>query len=295
MEMTFHPPRRAGLALQMALILMSLLGSVWNLNQATHTPVGPVFIGYLAGFVGLTLPVPVFAYALYGLLRSSYRIRQDSLRLAWGLRVEDIPLVDITWVRLQSELDGRLPLPLFRWPGAVTGVRRLHRSTPVEFMASRSSGLVLVETSRRAFAISPEDPVAFLHSFQRMAELGSLEAVPGLSIRPGEVVGSAWESLPARALLALALVLAAGFAAWSLLELDVPQGARLPLGDTGRFVNRTQLTLLPVLNSLYFLFDLVVGLFFFRREETRPLAYLLWISSVLVSALFFAAVLGLAG
>jgi hypothetical protein len=48
--------------------------------------------------------------------------------------------------------------------------------------------------------------------------------------------------------------------------------------------------LLPVLNGLFFLADLLLGLFFFRREETRPLAYLLWMCSVMVSGLLFLAV-----
>jgi hypothetical protein len=48
--------------------------------------------------------------------------------------------------------------------------------------------------------------------------------------------------------------------------------------------------LLPILNTLYFGVNLSLGLFFYRREESHPLAYLLWSNTILVSALFIIAV-----
>jgi hypothetical protein len=49
--------------------------------------------------------------------------------------------------------------------------------------------------------------------------------------------------------------------------------------------------LLPVLNTFIFLADLLLGLFFYRRTEAQPLAYLLWGSSILTALLFIAAVI----
>jgi hypothetical protein len=51
-----------------------------------------------------------------------------------------------------------------------------------------------------------------------------------------------------------------------------------------------QLMLLPVLNMAFFAADLVLGLYFYRHAETQPLAYLVWGSSVLASALLLGAV-----
>ena len=56
------------------------------------------------------------------------------------------------------------------------------------------------------------------------------------------------------------------------------------------YVPAVQLMLLPVLNILFFVVNSSLGLFFYQRMEIRPLAYLLWSSSVVVSILFIGAV-----
>jgi hypothetical protein len=43
---------------------------------------------------------------------------------------------------------------------------------------------------------------------------------------------------------------------------------------------------LPVLNIFFLLVDLLAGLFYYRRSESRLIAYLLWISGVVTSLLF---------
>jgi len=48
--------------------------------------------------------------------------------------------------------------------------------------------------------------------------------------------------------------------------------------------------LLPVLNTFFFITDLLLGFFFYRREDTRSLSYLMWASSALTSILFMGAV-----
>ena len=47
-----------------------------------------------------------------------------------------------------------------------------------------------------------------------------------------------------------------------------------------------RLTLFPVLNSFFLLANWLLGMFFYRYEENRPLAYILWIFGLLTSALF---------
>jgi hypothetical protein len=290
MQTVFHPPRRSGTIFQVILLVIFLAGSFWYFNRVTGAQAGAGFGLNLALFAAFSLPLPVIGYRLYSLLRSSYSLQSGSIRLAWGLRVEDIPLEEITWVRTERELGHRLPLPILSWPGAVVGVRRMARKGRVEFMASRRRGLILVETTRRAFAISPEDPGAFLHSLQRVSEIGTLDPVHGESLRPAALVGSMWESRLARSLAAAMLAAAAGFTLWILFAVDPSPDLAYQLGETGRTVNGSQLLLLPVLNGLFFLMDLLLGLFFFRKEERRPLAYLLWLSSLAVSVLLFMAV-----
>ena len=57
-------------------------------------------------------------------------------------------------------------------------------------------------------------------------------------------------------------------------------------GKPRDLVPSVRLMLLPVLSSMIYLVDLLLGLFFFREEENRLLAYLLWAGGVLVPFLF---------
>jgi hypothetical protein len=295
MNTEFTPPRRTGLIVSLILVVLLSAGTAWSLNQAITTPVGPLLGGYLLLVLLLGLPVPLVFYRLYSLFRSSYRLQTGSIRLVWGLRIEEIPMEQIVRLGPAAELRPllprqRLPLPLLRWPGALVGERRIDRRMRVEFLAAGTHGLILIETNQRIYAISPEDPAAFLHTFRRMTEIGTIEPVTGESVQVAAVVGNLRESAAARNLVIAAVVLAAAFAVWVLAGVRPAAGLRYPLGETGRFVNSSQVLIMPVLNLIYMLADLLVGVFFFRREETRPLAFLLWISSVLASVFFFVAV-----
>ncbi|HUF39038.1 MAG TPA: PH domain-containing protein [Anaerolineales bacterium] len=290
METTFHPPRRSGMIFMATLLLIFLAGSIWSFNRVTGVRTEPGFGTDLLLFAAFSLPLPLIGYRLYALSRSSYSLLTGSIRLVWGLRFEEIPLEEVTWVRTERELGYRLPLPLLSWPGAVVGVRRRPRKGRVEFMASRRRGLILIETNRRAFAISPEDPARFLQALQRVSEEGSLEPVRGESVDAAALVGSVWARRLPRNLIASGLVAAVGFAVWVFFGAAPPPDLAYPLGTTGRSVTGAQLLVLPVLNGMFTLMDLLLGLFFYRREDTRPLAYLLWVCAVLVSGLFFVAV-----
>src|SRR5262249_54105146 len=108
------------------------------------------------------------------LTRSNYFLNRDNLRLVWGLRIEEIPLADVEWVRPLSALASPVHLPLLRLPGGILGVTRHSELGKIEFLASESSTLLLIATAQRVFAISPADPGTFTGSFQRAIELGSL-------------------------------------------------------------------------------------------------------------------------
>jgi hypothetical protein len=50
-----------------------------------------------------------------------------------------------------------------------------------------------------------------------------------------------------------------------------------------------QVLLLPVLAGLAYAADLILGFFFYRQEERRPLAYLLWAGGVITPLAFLIA------
>ena len=294
-EYQFTPARRAGFLFLSGLILVLIGGAALGLYQASRAQLGPIFLlSLLPGLIAVIL-VPFLAYQLYALQTAYYILERDGLRLRWGLRTEQIPMTAVIWVHRQVELVAPLPKPVIRFPGAVTGVRRL--SVPsrqggpqvIEYMASEMRNMLLVGTSERIFAISPSDSDGFLYAFQRLTELGSLAPMPVRAVYPSFLLLRVWNAMPARLILLSSLVLSLVLLVW--VSLAVPARTQVHLGfyqngAPGDLAPAVQLLLLPVLNSMIVLFDFILGLFFFRREETQSLSYLLWGSGAFIAVVF---------
>jgi hypothetical protein len=293
-EFTFHPPKRAGIVFHLIAIAFLTLGGAWGLWQAVHSSVGPTFLLYLLPFIFALPLVPFLIYRLNNLENASYTLERDSLRLRWGLRFESLPMIKVQWIRPASDLQESLRLPRLRWPGAVLGTRRLSGGmTVIEFLASQTSDLLVIATPGRFFAISPDEPNEFLQAYQHFTELGSLLPPEPQSVHPTILVTRVWQTRPARYLILAGALLGLGLLIWS--SLVIPGRQQISVGFLSTGVPRPpipsiRLMLLPILNGFAYLFDLFLGLAFFRRTETQPLAYLLWSTSVFVSVLFFIAV-----
>jgi hypothetical protein len=245
----------------------------------------------------LFAPLPLILYRGYALIRASYRLERDGLRLYWGLRAEDIPLPDIEWVRLATDLAADLPQPRLSWPGALLGIVHVHDLGAVEYLASTNKTLLLVATSQRIFAISPEDPDEFMQAFQHAFEMGSLAPLSSVSVLPAAYLSKIWSDRPARYILIAALGLtlflfaSAGLIipGRTLISLGFyPNGQALPP------VPAEQLMLLPILGTFIFMVDLVSGLFLYRLENKRRMAFLIWGCAVLTEGLFLTAIIQLA-
>ena len=290
----FPPARRLGLILHGILIIVLALISSWGFFNLTRAAVGPTFVSYLLiGFLAFA-PIPFFAYRAYALLRADYYIDRDSLAMLWGLRIEDIPLTDIEWVRPASDLTRPLLLPRFRLPGAVLGTRRHADLGLVEFIASSSRNLILIATSKRIFAISPQNASGLVQTFARATEMGSLMPTEAKSVYPSFLITQAWESPIARFLWMSGILLNLGLILW--VGILIPSISRIPfgfnpLGVPNQTASSTQLILLPLISALLFVAGVTAGLYFYRWERQRPLAFIVWISSTLCAFLFLMAVL----
>ncbi len=290
----FPPAKRFGLIVH-GLILVALAGaSVWGFFNLTNAEVGPTFVNYLLAGILSAIPIPFLGYRAYALLRADYYIDRDSLAMIWGLRVEDIPLTDIEWVRPASDLAHPLSLPPLRLPGAVLGTRRHPDLGLVEFIASNSSNLILIATSKRVFAISPKDAAALVRTFARATEMGSLSPAEPISVYPSFVITQAWESPAARFLWTSGILLNLGLIVW--VGLLIPSLGQIPLGFDPfgaplEAAPSVQLILLPLISGFLFVIGLIAGLYFFRWETHRPLAFVIWVSSTLCAVLFLMAVL----
>jgi len=214
--------------------------------------------------------------------------------MLWGLRLEDIPLTDIEWVRPASDLTSPLLLPRFRLPGAILGTRRHADLGLVEFIASSTRNLILIATSKRIFAISPRDAVSLVRTFARATELGSLTPAEPKSVYPSFIITQAWESPVARFLWVSGFLLNLGLMVW--VGVLIPSLTQVPLGFNAfgapnNTTSSVRLILLPLISALMFITGLFAGLYFYRWENHRPLAFIIWISSTLCALLFLMAVL----
>jgi len=290
----FPPSKRVGLLVH-GFIILALAGiSSWGFFNLTRAQVGPSFVNFLLIGIIAFAPIPFFGYRAYALLRADYYIDRDSLAVLWGLRVEDIPLTDIEWVRPAADLNSPLLLPRFRLPGAVLGTRRHADLGLVEFIASDSRHLILVATSKRIFAISPKDAGSLVRTFARATEMGSLAPAEPKSVYPAFIITQAWESPVARFLWMSGLLLNLGLVVW--VGILIPSLDQIPFGFNAfgapnAATTSGRLILLPLLSGLMFIVGLVAGLYFYRWHKTRPLAVIVWISSALSALLFLMAVL----
>lgn len=291
---SFPPSRSRGLLVHGILITVLVIIVVWAFYNLSRAPVGPTLIIYLLVVLVALPPLPYFGYRAFSLLRADYVLDRDSLALSWGLRMEDIPLTDIEWIRPASDLTSPLRNPPFSLPGGILGIVRHSDLGIVEFIASDRAHLLLVATSKRTYAISPDNAAGFLDTFRRATELGSLLPAEAVSQYPSFLLVRAWENLFARFLWISGLVLNLGLVAWVTFLIPSIKQVTLgfsPLGTALEPVPSIRLILLPLLSATLFVTGIIAGLYFFRNKKEETLAVLVWASSTLTSLLFLLAVL----
>ena len=290
----FSPPGRRGRTLHFVLILLLTIMVVVLAVLLSRQPISLVFAAFLLLAILAFIPIPFLIYRLYSLTRANYSLNRDRLKLSWGLREEKIPVSDIEWVRPLTALGQSIPLPFFRLPGSVLGLRRHPDLGPIEFLASDEKSLLLVATSWKIFAISPEDPLNFLQEVQHAIEMGSLTPTVPRSVYPSFVVAHAWDSLAARYLWLAGFFANIGLFAW--VSLMAPSLRHISLGFQPSGAARPPsagiaLILLPIVSISSYLVGWVTGLLLYRNEDRRPMAYILWAGGLVSSLLFLLAVL----
>jgi hypothetical protein len=292
-EFAFRPDRRMGLIFHGAGILLFTLASLFSIWQASQASIGLMFVLYLLPIFAAVIIVPILAYRIYALQTASYILEREGIQVRWGLRSEDIPMDEVLWVHPAAELSAPLPLPALRWPGAVIGKRQLAGGGEVEYLAGNFRDMLYIATPGGGMVISPADPDRFLEVFQRFTEMGSLSPLPARSVYPTFLLARVWSSRPARFLLLTCLTLGLALLIWVLLSIQGTSQVHLgfqPDGSPGNLVPAIRLILLPLMNGFFFLVALFLGVLFFRRDASRPMAYILWLASVLTNVFFLLAV-----
>lgn len=289
----FYPPMLAGRIYHIIAIIVLSVAGLWGLWNTTRAQEGTVFLLQLTPMVLAVTLVPFLSYRLYTLYSAHYTLEREHLHLRWGWRLETIPMNNIEWILPVSDLETPLRLPWLRWPGAILGYRHLPDGRLVEFLATQKQKMMLIGTPERIFAISPNDPNAFLLAHQRLIELGSLNPSTSRSVHPSFLFARVWKSLIARYLLIIGAILSLALLIWTRLAVD--QISHISLGYTPDGIPNEplpaiQLLLLPILSISAYLINSILGFVFYRRDDQQSWAYLLWGNSILMAAIFFIAI-----
>lgn len=299
MNHQFPPNIQRGMIIHTALAICNaaiMVASIFWIADHTidNTNIGWLFANLL--LILLTGSVTAFfCYRIFGLYRAKYELDRNFLQINWGMRFERIPVSDIEWVKHISYFESGLTLPFMHFTGFITGEVLQEGLGSVEFMASEKENMVLIGTAKKIFAISPADLNQFLAVFNRIFEMGTLEASEGHSEYPNLVLTSAWKDtknqtmwiftlLANLAFLGLVLYLLPGINTiiLSASTANIPQEP----------VPGQQLLLLPLLSFSSSLIGFLLGLYLYQDQKMARLAQLIWGASpvatvFLMFSLFF--------
>ena len=286
----FYPPKQAGTIFHVLVILILSSGGAWGIWGTSNAQVALRLLPYLALIILFLITVPFLFYRLYSLHRSAYVLERGGIQLLWGWRSENIPMDQISWVYQVNDLEVPPQLPWIHWPGAVIGNRRFQRGPMVEFLASRNKDLVIIAVGDGFYAISPLDSAEFVQVYNSLAELGMLSPLVTESTRPALVLTEISARRPLLGVLLAGGLLNISLLIWTLLVIPNREEISLGFSPMGIIphepLESVRLILFPIINTTAYLGNLVIGLFLFRNQENRLLAYILWGGSILIALLF---------
>lgn len=289
-SLSFTPIRRRGIFLHSGAALLNLALVAFLSIQALAQQVRGFFILYLIAAVVAFIPLPLVLYRLFALVRSKYQVDRDGFYLQWGLRAEDIPMIEVDWVRLLSDLPYKLELPRLSVAGCVVGITNHPDLGSIEFIATHPSELILIATHSRIFAISPKDIRGFMNAYQRSAELGSIAPIASKSSRADFLASSLLSDRTARWLILSSTFLSAALliiVSFIIPTRDVVPLDYDPINQTLQATPAERLLLFPVLSLLMLVADLAVGSYLYRKEGFRMASYLTFASALILPVSFF--------
>jgi hypothetical protein len=285
----FYPPKRLGTILHVALILIFSSGGAWGIYGTSSAAIALQVLPFLSLIVIFLITVPFLIYRLYSLHRSAYTLERGGIQLNWGWRSENIPMNEVEWVYRVEDLEVPPQPPLIRWPGAVVGSRRFQRGPVVEYLASRQRGLVIIAVGEGYYAISPADPDGFVETYHSLTELGALSSLEPQSTRPALLLTEIYRQRRLLSIILAGGVLNISLLVWTLLVIPTRESVSLgftPRGIPHEPLESIRLILFPIINTTAYLGNSILGIFLFRNQENRILAYILWGGSLFIALLF---------
>ena len=275
----YAPSRGKGILFLVPLCAGLIALEVYLLRHFDVTEVGLQFFLLLIALILIAIPLVFLLYRLYSLLFSSYRLERDGLHIQWGLRTEVIPLNAIEWIRSPQEMTEDVPWSVLPMPGAYLGTVTVDDRLTYEFLASDTVTMLFVGTPRSIYAISPQNPAAFLNGFERILQMGALTNVNWESTRPGSWLLEAWQDKPGRYSAILSLIILISLYIFVGMRFRVNDTISLtfsPLGEPLDELPSTNMLVIPMAATIIWGIGMVLGLLLFQKEENRRISELIW-------------------
>jgi hypothetical protein len=293
---SFRPDRWLGLASGTALVLLVLITDglmVWRVSQAGISL--EAFVLSLA-IIGTLFLLALLGYWLYGLALSSFHVDRNALVIRWGATTQVVPMAGVTGVLSGDQAKRITHFRGARWPGLRVGYGVIEEVGPTLFFSTGAlDNQVILTTSALAYALSPDDPAAFVEVVRHRLSMGPTQSVDQVSRQPEFFTWSFWNDRLGLALLGGALFLLTML--FGYISLRYPSLAeRQPLhfdaaGQPDRWGTRVQVFTLPFIGLLALVANGGLGFLLYNRE--RPVSYLLWGGAIGVQLLVWVATVGI--
>jgi hypothetical protein len=290
----FYPVKKKGLTLHIFLGLLLAGGGGVLLWLAFNPSTAGFIILYLIGALVLLAVLPFIVYRAYALIQASYAIERDGLSIRWGLRKVDIPFTELEWIHPIGELTDPLRLPPLSMPGAYLGTSTHPDLGTVEFIASDANSMVVIASFDHVYVLSPEQPENFINAFSRTLEMGSISPIEAYSSQPAEFLRTVLANRFARAALIISLALTIFLVIATSLLIPLRSSVSMGIDAVGiplAAVPSNRLLILPLIGAFALVLNIVVGLFFYRHEDQRPVSYTVWSAAVITPILLIVALL----
>lgn len=290
--MIYHPPRAWPAVLALVALMVALL--VADAAMAVSlVRIGIEMRSLILGLlIAASLPLLLtLAYWLWGMLSLRYRVDRNALVIEWAGNRHIVPTPAIRQVYFGQDVPGIPRVVGFRWLGYAVGQGDVAGVGPTVFFSSLPiEGQIILQTARRAYAISPGDRIHFLDELTARARLGPTEPVAeAAELNPWLALGI-WRDTLAHRLFAAAVVTLIALFGWVVLRYpSLP--SELTLG--GAALPPAAALILPTIGLIALLGNAIFAVMAYRRQ--RPAAYLVLGGAVLVQmAVWFAALRALA-
>lgn len=239
--------------------------------------------------LGSLLAVAYLGYRTVGAFTLAYWVDRDGVTLVWGPTRQIVPMGQIQ--RIQRGTAGPALNRAYPWHWPYRYRRRMVcADVPVlNSYATRSPvEQVILVTAGDCYGLSPADPERFLAALQARYALGAARPLRAELRRPPFWTWGLWRDLAALALIGLGLLgvlilFGALCFRFPALSSDLPLHFDVA-GIPDRIAPKSGLFALPIIGLATWGFNLLAGIFMYRRVQQGG-AYLLWVGALVVEGI----------